>query len=175
MDRVSLYDDDIYAWSREQAEALRRLAATRPDLPNDLDVANIAEEIEDVGKSELHRVESFLELLLRHLLKVASVPDARPARHWMVEIEIQHGSAVKEYRRSMRQAIDLDDLWHRAALRAGASLEDHGDRLLEGLPASCPFSLDHLCDRRFDPREAVRRIRDLASPPGSEERAGDVA
>ena len=38
MDRRSLYDDDIYAWAQEQAAALRRLAETRRDLPNELDL-----------------------------------------------------------------------------------------------------------------------------------------
>jgi len=73
MDRRSLYDDDIYAWTQQQAEVLRRLAETRRDLPNELDLENVAEEIEDVGKSELHRVESFVRLILLHLVKAASV------------------------------------------------------------------------------------------------------
>src|SRR3954451_2367294 len=38
MERRNLYDDDIYAWAREQAEVLRRLAETRRDLPNELDL-----------------------------------------------------------------------------------------------------------------------------------------
>ena len=44
MDRRSLYDDDIYAWTQQQAEVLRRLAETRRDLPNELDLENVAEE-----------------------------------------------------------------------------------------------------------------------------------
>src|SRR5215210_7847095 len=82
MDRRSLYDDDIYAWTQQQAEALRRLAGTRRDLPNELDLENVAEEIEDVGKSELHRVESFLRLIWIHLLTAASAPQARSQRKW---------------------------------------------------------------------------------------------
>jgi hypothetical protein len=50
MDRRALYDDDYFAWLQEQAAALRRFAHDRRDLPNDLDVEQIAEEIEDVGK-----------------------------------------------------------------------------------------------------------------------------
>ena len=61
MDRRSLYEDDIYAWAQQQADALRRLA-TRRDLPNELDLENVAEEIEDVGRSELSRVESYIRL-----------------------------------------------------------------------------------------------------------------
>jgi len=45
----SLYDDDFYAWTQEQAELLRRGGGASA-----LDIEHIAEEIEDLGKSELH-------------------------------------------------------------------------------------------------------------------------
>ena len=47
-----LYDTDILIWSEEQAEFLRRRAA------NALDWDNLAEEIADVGLSQLHAVMS---------------------------------------------------------------------------------------------------------------------
>ena len=52
---ADLYEDDILLWSERQAELLRRRAAG--ELVNDaeLDWPNIAEEIEDVGKSQLQR------------------------------------------------------------------------------------------------------------------------
>ena len=50
----SLYDEDILVWSEQQAAALRSMASRR-DLPNELDLANVIEEIEDVGRSELQR------------------------------------------------------------------------------------------------------------------------
>src|SRR5215207_5175902 len=65
MDRRSLYDEDVYAWAKQQADALRRLARTGRDLPNELDLENVAEAIEDVGKSELSKVESFIRLVCR--------------------------------------------------------------------------------------------------------------
>jgi len=42
----TLYEDDIIAWSKPQAALLRRGEWSQ------LDIDNIAEEIEDVGKSE---------------------------------------------------------------------------------------------------------------------------
>jgi hypothetical protein len=58
----SLYDEDILIWSEQQAAALRSLA-NRRDLPNELDLANVIEEIEDVGRSEFHTVESLIPTL----------------------------------------------------------------------------------------------------------------
>ena len=45
----TLYDDDFYAWTQEQAALLRRL----PAVSNRLDAELIAEEIEDLGRSEV--------------------------------------------------------------------------------------------------------------------------
>src|SRR3954466_2199000 len=111
MDRATSYDDDVYAWSQEQAAVLRRLAETRRDLPNELDLENVAEKIEDVGKAEVRTVESFLELLLQHLVKLASVPDARPAKHWRTEVALQRRALRKDLRRSMYLIVDLDGVW----------------------------------------------------------------
>jgi hypothetical protein len=44
---TDLYDTDILAWSEQQAEALRELAARR-DLPNALDLPHVLEEIGDL-------------------------------------------------------------------------------------------------------------------------------
>ena len=51
---ADLYDEDFYAWTQQQAEALR----THFKGDNRLDVEHLAEEVEDLGKSELQAVES---------------------------------------------------------------------------------------------------------------------
>ena len=57
------YKQDIVAWANEQAAYIR---AGRFDM---LDLENIAEEIEDVGKSEQRELESRMAVLIAHLLK----------------------------------------------------------------------------------------------------------
>jgi hypothetical protein len=42
-----LYEEDFYAWTQQQAQALRRLRVG----DNDLDIEHIAEEIEDLGRA----------------------------------------------------------------------------------------------------------------------------
>lgn len=163
MDRGTAYHDDIYAWSQEQAAVLRRLAASRPDLPNELDLEHVAEEIEDVGRSELRTVESFLELMLRHLLKIASAPEARPARHWRDEVAVQQRAIRKDLRTSMRQLIEIDDVWDIAQRRADAALDEHGDALLPDLPQACPFTLDELAAPDLDVDTALTRLRAVSA------------
>ena len=158
MDRRSLHDEDIHAWAQEQAAALRRLAETRRDLPNELDLENVAEEIEDVGRSELVRVESFIRLILVHLIKAASAPQARSFRKWGGEVRVFRAELLRHLTPSLRGRIDVDELWRLAQIRAEVDLMDEGDELLPDLPRQSPFSLGELTDERFAFDQAVARI-----------------
>jgi hypothetical protein len=53
MGNSTLYDEDILPWPEQQAAVIRRLGLTRHDLPNELDIENVAKEVESVGRSEL--------------------------------------------------------------------------------------------------------------------------
>lgn len=123
MDRRSLYDEDIYAWAQQQAATLRRLAETRHDLPNELDLENVAEEIEDVGAAQLGAAESFIRHILVHLIKLAAVPNGPPSKHWRKELISFHNELLAKLKPSMWHRIDLDLLWQRAIKEARASLE----------------------------------------------------
>jgi hypothetical protein len=59
----SIYQVDFYAWTQKQAALLRE------GRFNDLDVENLVEEIESLGRSEKRELESRLKVLLIHLLK----------------------------------------------------------------------------------------------------------
>src|SRR3954468_8045026 len=122
MEPRSLYDDDIYAWAQEQAAALRRLAETCRDLPNELDLENVAEEIEDVRRSELVRVESFIRLILVHLIKAASAPQARSFRKWGGGVRVFRAELLRHLTPSLRGRIDVDELWRLAQIRAEVDL-----------------------------------------------------
>ena len=84
MDRA-LYDDDFYAWTQEQAELLRQGSAAS----NRLDFELIAEEIEDLGKSELHTVQSLSERIIEHLLKLEYAGLAEPVRHVLPRLALR--------------------------------------------------------------------------------------
>jgi len=150
MNDNTLYDDDILLWSEQQAAAIRKLGATRRNVPNELDIENVAEEIEGVGRSELAAVESLLQLILVHLIKLRVEPDADAVRHWRGEISAFHSEVRRRYSTSMRQRIDLDGLWRSAREQLllvydGAQKQDVAE-----LPAKCPFRLDDLIADRID-------------------------
>ena len=77
------YEADIVAWASEQARLLR---SGRFDL---LDTEHIAEEIEDVGKSEQRELASRMAVLLCHLIKWCYQP-ARQGASWLATIKTQH-------------------------------------------------------------------------------------
>ncbi|MBY6262856.1 DUF29 domain-containing protein [Azospirillum sp. 412522] len=66
-----LYDEDFVAWLERQAALLRAGTLTA------LDRANLAEELEDMGKAKRQDLRSRLEVLLTHLLKYQFQPAMR--------------------------------------------------------------------------------------------------
>src|SRR2546421_1622423 len=104
MSNSTLYDDDILLWSEQQAVVIRDLARTRR-VPNELDIENVAEEIETVGRSELAAVKSYLRLIFLHLIKLSVEETSEAAPHWRGEIIAFHSEMMDRYTPSMRQRI----------------------------------------------------------------------
>jgi len=74
MSNSSLYERDFYAWTQEQAALLRENRVSEADIAN---IANIADEIESMGRSEKRELISRLTVLLLHLLKWQYQPSLR--------------------------------------------------------------------------------------------------
>jgi hypothetical protein len=138
---MSNYDTDILLWSEHQADLLRRRAAG--DLVNDaeLDWTNIAEEIADVGASQLAQVRSLLRQALLHMLKAEAWPLSRDATHWQAEARGFRIDAADRFTPGMRQRIDLADIYAKA-LRSMPDAIDGQSPL--PVPEHCPVSLDEL-------------------------------
>ena len=155
----SLYDEDVYAWSEQQAAVLRRLAA-RGELPNELDWINVAEEIEDVGSSQRHAVESYLESIFVHLLLIWGEPYAPPVDHWMDEILTWRSNTKRRATKTMMARIDLDAIWTDAVAR-GVLKSKRGEAVRARWPGPgsiCPYGWDDLLAESFDPRIMAARL-----------------
>jgi hypothetical protein len=157
MDRPDLYESDILAWTEQQAAALRRLAGRR-DLPNELDLDNVVEEIETAGRNELRAATSPIRLILMHVAKAVSEPEAPAIAHWWAECIGWQDQLREAFSPSMRQRIDMDALWARALKQAGIAMKAHGGSLAEYLQGPCPIELDELLSSEFDLPDIVRRI-----------------
>jgi hypothetical protein len=120
---------------------LRRRGAGEPVNDADIDWHNVAEHIEDVGRSELHTVESLLTQALIDMLKAEGWPTMRDAPGWRAEGIRFRGDAADRFAPSMRQRIHMTRLYRRA-LRAITETIGGLDPL--PLPGSCPVTLDEL-------------------------------
>ena len=101
-----LYETDFYAWTQAQAKELRRFARTRPNLP--LDLAHIAGEIRDLGKSERDAVSSLVQQIIQHLLLIEHSPAIDQRLHWADEIDGFRDQIEFAIRRQMIDAIEIE-------------------------------------------------------------------
>jgi hypothetical protein len=156
-----LYDHDILAWSRHQADLLRRVA--RGERVNEVDWEHVVEEIEDVGLSQLNAVQSYLRLMLVHLLNVHGWPESPAAGHWRGGIMSFQADAAQRFAPSMRQKIDPDGLYRLAREQVSAASYDGRGPLAS--PETCPFTLDQLLTEH--PSVLQPRLADPAGGPSA--------
>jgi hypothetical protein len=141
MDEVgdTLYEADFYAWTQEQAALLRRL----PAVSNRLDGQLLAEEIEDLGRSEVRTAQSLCEHIIEHFLKLEYSGLVEPADHWRDEIVEWRLQLEKTLTRSIIAKLDLPDRY-RAALRLVRRHQRVMPGLMERVPRECPYSLEQI-------------------------------
>jgi hypothetical protein len=135
----TLYEEDFYAWTQRQAELLRCL----PNPGNELDLENIAEEIESLGRSDLRTALSLVTHIIEHFLKLEYSGLHEPANHWRAEIVEWRFQLEQVLTQSIEGKLDLPSL-HRAALRLVRRLEDDVPGLTNRLPKVCPYTLEQI-------------------------------
>jgi Domain of unknown function DUF29 len=140
-DPMGEYDTDILLWSERQSELLRRRATGELVNDADLDWPNIAEEIESVGREQLHAVQSLLRQAIIHRLKAMAWPQSSAVAGWQDE-ELQFRQDVFDrYTPAMRQRIDLARSYRRALQRVPKQIDGLAP---QPLPNVCPSTLDDL-------------------------------
>jgi hypothetical protein len=140
-----LYETDFYVWTQRQAEALRRLAATRPNV--DLDFPHLIEEVEDLGTSQRDAVRSQLRRIIEHCLKLEHAVARDPRGGWYDTILDARAELDDKLSPSLRRDLDqhLPRLWSQARSKADNGLRRFGEPgAADLLPAECPYSLDDL-------------------------------
>ena len=144
------YDDDFFAWTQHQAMVLRTMEVA----DNRFDRENVAEEIEDLGKSERDAVRSQIRRIIEHLLKLAYSPAQQPRFDWMASIAEARAALGDKISVTLRQDAEavLPKLYRDGRRQAELSLRGYGeDRAAEALPQSCPYSLDEICREDWYP------------------------
>ncbi len=153
-DPASTYDHDFFAWTQDQATALRNLPPAIAG--NTLDIVHLAEEIEDLGKRDLREVQSLLRRLIEHVIKMAALPHSIDRLHWAQESRVFQVDARAAFKPGMTQLIQLDIIWHQGQKLALAALSDMGRDI--PIQKSCPFTQDELLAEEFDVNNAAGRL-----------------
>lgn len=156
-----LHESDFFAWTQAQSRLLREINATRRNSLADIDIEQVAEEIEDLGRAQLEAVKSFLLQIFIHLIKTASDPDSPAARHWRTEIKLFQAQLLERHSRSMNQRTDIDVLWRRAIDIAGSALAEDDRSLPDTIPDVIPFTLEEFL---AEPLDLEGMADELASP-----------
>ncbi len=150
MSTASLYEEDFYRWSLEQAERLRALAAIRANLAVPLDLKNLAEEIESVGIAQLHALRARLRQLLAHLLKWRFQPKRR-TRSWRTTIRVQRDAIADLLESSPSLRRRLSEELAKAYAKARRQAADETGLPLATFPETCPFTPEQVEDPEFLP------------------------
>lgn len=143
-DLTNYYEKDFYAWT------LRNVQLLREGKLSEIDIENIAEELESMGKSEQRELINRLIVLLIHLLKWQFQPDHRSSS-W-------NGTIIEQRRRIKRLLKDSPSLKRLLNEELGESYLDAIPEASNAtgissanLPSTCPYTIEQILDNHFYP------------------------
>ena len=148
----SLYDRDFFIWTQQQAALLRRAATDGPT--SDLDLENLAEEIESLGKRDRRALISQIARVTEHLLKLqySRREEFRPG--WESSVDVHRSKAGRILADSPGFKAELETIlsesYKDARRFAARSLRNELDP--KTLPEACPYSLDQILDHDWWPQ-----------------------
>ncbi|PSB08746.1 DUF29 domain-containing protein [Pleurocapsa sp. CCALA 161] len=143
-DSANLYDRDYYLWLSHTAQLISegKLA--------EVDTANLIEEIEDMGRSEKRAIESYLVVVLLHLLKYKYQPEKR-SNSWK--------SSIREHRRRLRKAFSAspslkgycEEVFSECYQDGREQAADETELPLNTFSPESPFTLDETLNPNYLP------------------------
>ena len=141
---LATYDSDFHLWSQTQAAAIRegRFA--------EIDLENVAEEIESLGRSDRREIRSRLEVILIHLLKWQFQPEKRK-NGWKASIyesrrKIKMLLGESPSLRAFPEQVMAEEYFsaiHQASTETGLSVTR--------FPVECPYKITDVLDLDFLP------------------------
>jgi hypothetical protein len=137
-----LYETDFYQWTQVQATLLRQGVWTS------LDIKNLAEEIESLGKQQKQELRNRLGVLIGHLLKWEYQPELR-GKSWKATIWEQREQVLDILQDNPSLKPYLEEAVHKG-FRQGISLVLRETPLdFDALPKECPYTIAQILDPQF--------------------------
>jgi hypothetical protein len=140
----SLYDQDFFAWAKQQSMLLREGGLVAADIDH------IALEIESMGKAEKRELVSCLTILLSHLLKWQFQPSHRGAS-WRLSIANARDDITDLLADNPSLGAVLGDATGSAYRRARRQAAAETARPDGDFPVICPYAFEQMMDESFWP------------------------
>jgi hypothetical protein len=142
----SLYETDFYSWTQEQAKLLRHQQWNQLDLPN------LIEEIESLGKQQRAELRNRLKVLIGHLLKWEYQTERR-SRSWLMTIRVQRRDTQELLQENPSLKPYLEEALPKI-YESGRDLAVGETNLpLKTFPENCPYRLEEIFRDGFYPGE----------------------
>jgi Domain of unknown function DUF29 len=148
----NLYDADFYAWTQEQAKLLRGKQW------NQLDLLNLVEEIESLGKQQRQELRNRLGVLIGHLLKWEYQSQCR-SRSWLATVRVQRRDILNLLKDNPSIKSALDDILKEAYQNARDLAMGETDLPEETFPVTCLYSLSDILSNNFYPGEGSELLK----------------
>ncbi|MEQ9668861.1 DUF29 domain-containing protein [Coleofasciculus sp. G2-EDA-02] len=142
----NLYETDFYAWTQEQASLLRQQQWSQ------LDLGNLIEEIESLGKQQRQELRNRLTVLIGHLLKWEYQPQRR-SRSWLATIRVQRRDTLELLKDNPSLKPYLEDALVLAYENGRDLAMGETDLPNQTFPQTCPYSLAEILEDNFYPGE----------------------
>lgn len=143
---LNLYEADFYAWTQEQANLLRN------QQWHQLDVSNLIEEIESLGKQQRQELRNRLSILIGHLLKWEYQPQSH-SRSWVATIRVQRRDIKRLLKDNPSLAPYLEEALQEAYENARDLAMGETDLPEQTFPTTCDYSSTEILSDRFYPGE----------------------
>jgi len=144
----NLYEADYYLWLQSTVEVLNE------GQLRELDVPNLIEEIESMGRRERRAVYSNLKILLFHLLKYQFQPEKR-SNSWKFTIREHRQRLHKSFQDSPSLKRYFDEILVEAYQDARALAADETGCEIALFPLDCPSTPEAILDPDYLPENAV--------------------
>ncbi|MCJ2543950.1 DUF29 domain-containing protein [Thermostichus vulcanus] len=155
---MQLYDRDFYAWIQEQATLLKS------GQWDQLDIANLVEEIESLGRQERRELVNRLGILLGHLLKWQFQPQLR-GKSWRATITEQRRQIQRLLQDNPSLKPDLSAALQEAYLDGILLVVKETPLSEKDLPTQCPYTFEQAMDPDFYPGHEDPLLGDLSQQP----------
>ena len=142
--RAAGYDDDFVCWLEQQ------LALLRARKFDELDLENVIEEFEAMGRSERRELSSRLQVLLMHLLKCQYQP-GRKTRSWLGTIIEQRAAILDHLEQSPSLRQQVGPFAGKAYNTAVELAANQTGLPMSSFPAENPYTPQQLLDPDFVP------------------------